>query len=153
MALTKQTPPKTVLVYQIGSLGDTLVSIPAYRAVRRHFGPDARIYVLHNAPPEGRASPHQVLDGSGLVDGTVTFQQYGGRSTWKTWLELWTKLRRLNADAAAYIAPAERGPKPISRDRLFFPALRHPHPAGIPCLRHRPAPCARPGRAAPAGSP
>ena len=120
MALTKQTPPKTVLVYQIGSLGDTLVSIPAYRAVRRHFGPDARIYVLHNAPPEGRASPHQVLDGSGLVDGTVTFQQYGGRSTWKTWLELWTKLRRLNADAAAYIAPAERGPKPISRDRLFF---------------------------------
>ena len=113
----KQRP---VLVYQIGSLGDTLVSIPAYRAVRRHFGPDARIHVLHNAPPGGRASPHQVLDGSGLVDGAVTFHQYGGRSTWKTWLEVWIKLRRLKPGAVAYLAPAERAPRPIGRDKLFF---------------------------------
>ncbi len=112
--------PPSVLVYQIGSLGDTLVSIPAYRAVRRHFGPRARIQVLHNAPPKGRASPHQVLDGSGLVDGAVTFQQYAGRSGWKTWLEVWGKLRRLRPDAVAYLAPAERTARQIGRDRLFF---------------------------------
>ncbi len=116
----KQKKPKSVLVYQIGSLGDTLVSVPAYRAVRRHFGPDARILVLHNAPPDGRASPHEVLDGSGLVDGAVTFQQHGGRGTWKTWREVWTKLRRLRPDAVAYIAPGERTPKQVGRDRLFF---------------------------------
>ncbi len=120
MAVDRKEKRKSVLVYQIGSLGDTIVAVPAYRAVRRHFGPDARIYVLHNAPPNGRTSPHQVLDGSGLVDGAVTFRQYGGRSTWKTWLEVWTKLRRLKADAVAYIAPAERTPKPIARDKLFF---------------------------------
>lgn len=112
--------PKSVLVYQIGSLGDTLVSVPAYRAIRRHFGPDARISVLHNAPPDGRASPHQVLDGSGLVDGAVTFQQYSGRSTWKTWLEVWTKLRRLRPDAVVYVAPGERTPKQVGRDKVFF---------------------------------
>jgi heptosyltransferase-3 len=120
VAIKKQSRPKSVLVYQIGSLGDTIVALPAYRAVRRHFGPDAQIYVLHNAPPHGRASPHQVLDGSGLVDGAVTFQQYGGRSIWKTWLEVWIKLRRFRADAVVYIAPGERTPKPIRRDKLFF---------------------------------
>lgn len=111
---------KSVLVYQIGSLGDTLVSIPAYRAVRRRFGPDAQILVLHNAPPDGRASPHQVLEGSGLVDGAVTFQQHGGRGTWKTWREVWSKMRRLQPDAVAYIAPGERSPKQVWRDKLFF---------------------------------
>jgi len=120
VAVDKKEKRKSVLVYQIGSLGDTIVAVPAYRAVRRHFGADAQIYVLHNAPPDGRASPHQVLDGSGLVDGAVTFRQYGGRSTWRTWLEVWIKLRRLKAHAVAYIAPAERTPKPIGRDKLFF---------------------------------
>lgn len=120
MAVAKQDRPKLVLVYQIGSLGDTIVSVPAYRAVLRHFGPDARIHILHNAPPNGRASPHQVLDGSGLVSGSVTFQQYGGRSTWKTWLEVWGKLRRIKPSAVAYIAPGERSPKQVERDRLFF---------------------------------
>lgn len=120
MAADKKSKAKTLLVYQIGSLGDTIVSVPAYRAVRRHFGADAQIFVLHNAPPEGRASPHQVLDGSGLVNGAVTFQQYGGRSTWKTWLEVWTKLRRLRPDAVAYVAPGSRTSKQISRDKHFF---------------------------------
>jgi len=120
VATDKKENQKLVLVYQIGSLGDTIVSIPAYRAVRRHFGPGARIYVLHNAPPNGRASPHQVLDDSSLVNGAVTFQQYDGRSNWKTWVEVWIKLRRLKTDAVVYIAPGERAPKPIARDKLFF---------------------------------
>ena len=120
MASDNKGKPKSVLVYQIGSLGDTVVSTPAYRAVRRHFGPDARIHILHNAPPDGRASPHQVLNGSGLVDGAVTFQQYGGRSTWKTWLEVWTKLRRFKADAVVYIAPGERSAAQVGRDKRFF---------------------------------
>ena len=116
----EQGEPPSVLVYQIGSLGDTLVSIPGYRAARRHFGPRARIRVLHNAPPEGRASPHQVLDGSGLVDGAVTFRQYAGRSSWKTFLEVWIKLRRLRPDAVVYLAPAERSAGQVGRDRMFF---------------------------------
>ena len=138
------------MIYQIGSLGDTLVSIPAYRAIRRHFGPDAHIQVLHNAPPEGRASPHQVLDGSGLVDGAVTFQQHGGRGTWKTQAEVWRKLRRIRPDAVAYLAPGERSPRQVGRDRLFFRLCGVPQLLGFsaydPSLFHakdasgRPAP-------------
>ncbi len=120
MTTSNNNQPKSVLVYQIGSLGDTLVSIPAYRAVRRHFGPDAQIRVLHNAPSNARASPHQVLEGSSLINGAVTFQQHNGRSTWKTWIEVWSKLRHVKVDAIAYIAPGERTPKQVQRDKLFF---------------------------------
>ena len=109
-----------VLVYQIGSLGDTVVSVPSYRAVRRHFGPDADIRVLHNAPRDSRAVPHQVLDGSGLINGSVTFEQFAGRSTLKTWIALWSKLRTLKADAIVYVAPGERSPSSVRRDRFFF---------------------------------
>lgn len=128
MATANKKQPKSVLVYQIGSLGDTLVSIPAYRAVRRHFGPEAQIRVLHNAPANNRASPHQVLEGTPLVDGAVTFQQYNGRSNWKTWIEVWSKLRESQVDAVAYIAPGQRTPKQVERDKLFFRLM------GVPTL-------------------
>ena len=131
MTAHSQQEPPSVLVYQIGSLGDTIVSVPTYRAVRRHFGPKARILVLHNAPPAGRASPHEVLDGSGLVDGAVTFQQYAGRSTWKTWEEVWTKLRRIKPAAVVYIGPGERTAKLVQRDRLFFQLCRVPELIGF----------------------
>ena len=120
MSLNPKRAKTLVLVYQIGSLGDTVVSVPSYRAVRRHFGPDADIRVLHNAPRDSRAVPHQVLEGSGLVNGSVTFEQFSGRSTWKTWIQLWSKLRALKADAIVYVAPGERSPSSVRRDRLFF---------------------------------
>lgn len=112
-------PPK-VLVYQIGSLGDTLVSIPAYRAIRRHFGPDAHVTVLHNAPSDVRAVPQQVLNGAGLVDDSIGFAQKGGRSNWETLLKLWPRLVTRRFDAVVYVAPGERGPKAVQRDRTFF---------------------------------
>jgi len=111
---------KSVIVYQIGSLGDTLVSIPAYRAIRRHFGPDTNVHVLHNAPPNMKASPHQVLDGTNLIDGAVTFQQYGGRSSWRTWIEVFRKLHSIRTDTVVYVAPAERTSNQVKRDKLFF---------------------------------
>jgi ADP-heptose:LPS heptosyltransferase len=120
MIAKNTTAPKTVLVFQIGSLGDTIVSIPAYRAVRRHFGPEARILILHNKPRDVRAMPYQVLDGSGLVDGSITFQQYGGRATFKTWLEMYRKIRAVKPDAVAYLSPGERTAKQTQRDKLFF---------------------------------
>lgn len=113
---------KNILVYQIGSLGDTLISIPAYRAVREHFGSDAQIRVLHNEPPDHRVAPQQVLDGTGLVDGYISFRQMGklGQSDWRTFLSLWAKLIRIPFDAVVYVAPSNRSAAAIRRDRLFF---------------------------------
>ncbi|MGO8674191.1 MAG: glycosyltransferase family 9 protein [Capsulimonadaceae bacterium] len=127
-----------VLVYQIGSLGDTLVSIPTYRAVRRHFGEKAMICVVHNIPKDVRATPQQVLAGSGLVDDYLGFHQSGGRSTFATSIELLLKVIKRRFDAAVYIGPGERSARAILRDKLFFQlcGIRtligfHPHAPGL----------------------
>jgi ADP-heptose:LPS heptosyltransferase len=107
-------------VYQIGSLGDTLVSIPSYRAIRRKFGKDAEIIVLHNEPSDRRASAYSVLAGSELVDGHIGFKQNEGRSTWKTLLSLWPRIATGAYSAAVYLAPGERSISAVNRDRFFF---------------------------------
>jgi len=56
-----------VLVYQIGQLGDTIVSIPALRAVRHHFGQNTLLYMLHDVTHR-LVTAEMVLEGSGLGD-------------------------------------------------------------------------------------
>jgi ADP-heptose:LPS heptosyltransferase len=104
----------------MGSLGDTIVSIPAYRAVRAHFGPDARLIVLHNKPADVRAQPQDVLAGSGLVDGFIGFTQNNARSDLRTIVGLWPRLVMERFDAVAYLAPGQRTPAQVKRDDLFF---------------------------------
>ncbi|MCY7377320.1 MAG: hypothetical protein LH472_15280 [Pyrinomonadaceae bacterium] len=64
---TASKTKQKVLVYLFGSLGDTLMAIPALRAVRRHFR-DAELILLQNIPAGGtivRASqviPEDLID-------------------------------------------------------------------------------------------
>lgn len=41
-------PPKTILVYHIAGIGDTLVALPAFRMIRQNF-PEARLHLLNIA--------------------------------------------------------------------------------------------------------
>ena len=66
----------TILIFSIGSLGDTLVALPAYHLIRERY-PDSRIVLLTNSPVDGgvKAAPsHQILLGSGLVDDYLEYQ-------------------------------------------------------------------------------
>jgi len=109
-----------ILVYQIGSLGDTLVTIPAYRAIRRHFGADAILTVLHNRPMDIRATPVDVLQATGLVDRFIAYDQAGGVANviHRIFLAFRIWLRRF--DAVIYLAPSKRDVKSINRDSTFF---------------------------------
>ncbi len=63
-------PPdiRRVLIYRLGSLGDTLVAIPALRFIRSQF-PQARITILTNEPVSGKAPPMSaIVSGAGLCD-------------------------------------------------------------------------------------
>jgi heptosyltransferase III len=115
MALKKN---KIILVYQIGSLGDTIVSIPCYRVVRRHFGDDADIKVLHNVPVGKRAVPSDVLTSTGLIDGSVGYVQRSNQ-LW-TLMELWLKLMTRRVDHLVYVLPGQRSASSIQRDKTFF---------------------------------
>jgi len=45
-----------ILIYRLGSLGDTVVALPCFHLIRRTF-PDADIRVLTNFPISGKAPP------------------------------------------------------------------------------------------------
>ena len=54
---------KTVLIFRLGSLGDTVVALPCFHKIAKSF-PEARRIVLTNVPVASNAAPLlQVLDG------------------------------------------------------------------------------------------
>ena len=111
-----------VLVYQIGQLGDTIVSIPALRAVRHHFGPNTLLYMLHDVTHR-LVTAEMVLEGSGLVDEFIPYSpEKTLRKTPLTAAKLWRRLRREHFDAVVSLLPSDRPRWSLWRDRMFFRA-------------------------------
>lgn len=108
-----------VLVFRIGELGDTLIALPALRAIRDSF-PLAHVALLGNADGRGRhIRPQQVLPPQGLVDEWISYpSDYRGAFSDRLGL-LW-KLRRGRYDTLVYLAPRRRADKAVRRDLLFF---------------------------------
>ncbi len=121
-----------VLVYQIGSIGDTVVSVPALKAVRRHFGPDARITLLHEVRPEVAVTPSDILMGCPEVDEFLGYPVVSGR--WRflgTVARLIMQIRRGRYLAVVYLAPGTRSAQHVRRDELFFRACGIPGRIGF----------------------
>jgi ADP-heptose:LPS heptosyltransferase len=111
-----------VLVYQIGQLGDTIVSVPSLRAVRHYFGEKALIHLVHDVTHR-LVNSEMVLDGSGLIDEFIPYspeKELGKRL--RTVAKLWRRLRREHFDAVVSILPSDRPRWALRRDRLFFRA-------------------------------
>ena len=57
-----------ILIHRLGSLGDTIVALPAFKLIRETY-PQAHIAVLTNPPVSEKAAPLQAIIGNmGLVD-------------------------------------------------------------------------------------
>ncbi len=117
-----------VLVFHVGSLGDTLVALPAFWSVARAF-PAAERVMLTKAPARGGIPVgRDILDGSGLFDDFMLFEgdhhAYGRDPPWwRKWLgvlRLVVALRARRFDLAVYLAPSAREPAQTRRDLLFF---------------------------------
>jgi ADP-heptose:LPS heptosyltransferase len=111
-----------ILVYQIGQLGDTIVSVPALRAVRQHFGKSALIFLMHDAIQQ-LVTAEMVLECSGLVDAFIPYspeKRFGKKL--RTVAKLWRRLRRERFDAVVSILPSDRPRWALLRDRIFYRA-------------------------------
>lgn len=111
-----------VLVYQIGQLGDTIISVPALRAVRHSFGQKVLICLVHDAT-QRLVTSEMVLAGSGLVDEFIPYspeKTIGKRL--RTMASLWRRLRRERFDAVVSVLPSDRPRWSLLRDRLFYRA-------------------------------
>src|ERR1700722_12751661 len=110
---------KRVLIYRLGSLGDTVVVLPALHLVARTF-PNARRLMLTNAPVHAKAPAASAIIGeSGLVDGSLSYPV--GTLSAKTRAKLWFQIRHFRPQVLVYLTKP-RGEKAILRDQRFFRA-------------------------------
>jgi heptosyltransferase-3 len=108
---------RRVLIYRLGSLGDTVVALPSLRLVARAF-PGAERRMLTNFPVQAKAPPAEaILKHTGLVQGYFRYA-VGMRSVVQL-ARLWWTLVRWRPEVLVYLAPA-RGVKAAERDAKFF---------------------------------
>ena len=108
-----------VLVYLFGSLGDSIVAIPALRAVRRHF-PGAEMVMLQNFESGDIVKASQVIPDE-LVDRYLSYNSRHGRiGKISNFYRLRRVLRGERFDSAVYLIMSERPKMSVWRDRLFF---------------------------------
>lgn len=119
---------RRVLVFHIGSLGDTLVALPAFWAVHDAFPRARRVMLTKTAARAAIPVGPAILEGSGLFHAFMMFEgdyhEYGKNPP--LWRKLWgalrllLSLRRERFDLAVYLAPSQRNADQIKRDVRFF---------------------------------
>ena len=131
---------KRVVVYRIGSLGDTLVVLPAFHLVRRTFR-NAHITLLTNVPVHAKAAPMEaILRNTNLYDDTVAYPT-SLRDVSKL-LALRRTLKAGRYDCLIYLAEPKGGYLTSIRDYLFFRLCGIRRVIGVPFSRRtlRPVP-------------
>jgi len=108
---------ENIIIYRLGSLGDTIVALPCFHRIAQSF-PTATRILLTNVPVATKAAPvRAILGGSGLVDRAIAYP-IGTRSPLKLW-RLAREIRALKATTLIYLTPA-RGLVAVIRDFLYF---------------------------------
>ena len=121
--------PQRVLIYRLGSLGDTLIALPSFHLIARAF-PNAERRLLTNFPVASKAPPAAaILDHTGLVQGYFRYA-VGTRNPFEL-LSLWWTLLRWRPDVLIY-GGARRGVASAKRDALFFRLCGISHLVGVP---------------------
>ena len=113
---------KRILVFRTGHLGDTLVAVPAFWAVRHAF-PAAEISYLSSADLNNPTyvSARDVLPEKGMFDSWISYPNLsGGFRDIVSLVRLALVLRRSRFDAVIYLMTRYRTAKQIERDRVFF---------------------------------
>ncbi len=121
---------RRVLIYRLGSLGDTMVVLPALHLLRQRF-PKAERRMLSNQPVHGKApAASAILDSSGLITGYMSYP-VGTRSP-LTLAAIALKIRAYRPDLLVYLTKP-RGEAVLARDRRFFSiACGVPRMLGLP---------------------
>jgi ADP-heptose:LPS heptosyltransferase len=108
---------ENILIYRLGSLGDTLVALPCFNQVRRSF-PDAHITLLTNRPVTKKAAPIEAILGPGNFFDSVIDYPLGTRNPIRI-LKMLFQLRSRGISKLIYLTVA-RSPKSVRRDVIFF---------------------------------
>lgn len=118
-----------ILVYRLGSLGDTIMALPCFHKVREAF-PSADITLLTNQPVMAKASPSEAVLGSGYFYNRVLTYPVGTRNPFLLATLAW-QIKTLNIHTVVNLTMA-RSESSVQRDRWFFRASGVRHLIGFP---------------------
>ena len=113
---------KKILVFRVGHLGDTIISLRAFWSIRESF-PKAHIALLSNADPKNKeyVASTAVLPPEGLFDEVIAYENAAGLlGKVGSYSKLFLKLRSIGFDSLFYLMPRLRDADAIKRDVGFF---------------------------------
>lgn len=111
------SPTRRILIYRLGSLGDTIIALPALHLIANAF-PDAERRMLTNFPVNVKApAAAAILGDNGLVHSYFRYA-VGTRSP-RELLSLWWQIVRWRPQVLVYLS-APRGVAAARRDASFF---------------------------------
>lgn len=122
MTANKYTNSKPkVLVFVLGSIGDTVATIPATRAIRRHFGAEADICLLHETRTGIKTTPADLLSEEPEINRFISYP-YSSTLSRKLLvaIQVWLRLKRNKFRSVVYLMPSERTAEQVKRDAQFF---------------------------------
>ena len=137
MAVSNKAP--RILIYRIGSLGDTIIALPVFHQVR-DFYPDAHITLLTNKPIVTKAAPIESVLGNGYFFDDVINYPTGTRNI-GILLSLWRHIRSLKIDIFINLATTRvlrdfnSTKSAVFRDKLFFKSTGIKKLIGFPAIR------------------
>jgi heptosyltransferase III len=109
--------PSKILIHRLGSLGDTLVTLPIFHLLERQW-PDADKRVLTNSPVNAKAPPlWSILGENNFIDGHFAYGA-GTRNAASLW-SLIREIRRWSPDIIVYANPIYSR-SVLIRDRAFL---------------------------------
>lgn len=108
---------ETILIYRLGSIGDTVVALPCFHKIASSF-PNARRLALTNRPvSEKTTSLESILKGSGLIHDSITYELKERRCS--EFARLRREIKSARIKLLIYLAQP-RGRLQIFRDLAFF---------------------------------
>jgi heptosyltransferase-3 len=108
-----------ILIFRTGSIGDTIIALPALRLLKRHYK-NSSFHLLTNFPitNTGKECPLSlVLDGAGIVDEYIEYP--AKKINFDVLLRLRAKIRTIKPDVLVYLMPV-RTKQQLIRDWFFF---------------------------------
>ncbi len=107
---------KQILIYRLGSLGDTVVALPAFNVIRKHFG-EGTFSLLTNKPIASKAAPIESVLGPDFFREVIDYPV--GLRNPANLLGLSRRIRSGNFDVLVNLSAA-RGRLNAWRDSFFF---------------------------------
>jgi heptosyltransferase-3 len=108
-----------ILVFRAGTIGDTIIALPVFHALRDAF-PKAKLSLVTATGP-GRVWTNDVVEGAGIFDDVIT---YTGKDLRRVSgiIRLLSSIRMTKPEILIYLASDRNCLLRIWRDRLFFRA-------------------------------